>query len=458
MLTRLRAARFKAWKDSGELRLAPITVLFGANSAGKTSISQLLLLLRQTVESPDRARVLHFGDSRTPVDLGGYREIAFGHDTSAPLEIALEWTLDTPLTVSDPLSGNARRGDRLRFEVTLRADEREQPEVTALAYTLSEGADARLSTRMTRRADGSYALDASGYDVVLRPERSDSLPRPSRFYGFPEEAVAHYQNTSFVSDLVLALERELRRVHYVGPLREYPKSLYLWSGDVPEHVGERGERVIEAILAGGGRSFDWAADPRPRSLPEVVAERLRDMGLIHELEVRPIGEHRREHEVWVKTGAHMPRVRLTDVGFGVSQVLPVVVESFFVPPRSVVIFEQPELHLHPKVQADLADLFVDAIRAREGGEERHVQFLIESHSEHFLRRLQRRIAEERLAPEDAALYFVGGGAEGASVEALEVDAFGNILNWPEGFFGDEMADLVARAEAQAKRAGRGYGA
>ena len=144
-------------------------------------------------------------------------------------------------------------------------------------------------------------------------------------------------------------------------------------------------------------------------------------------------------------------MKLTDVGFGVSQVLPVIVECFYVPRRSIVIFEQPEVHLHPSVQADLADLFVDAIRAEEDGKPRECQFIIESHSEHFLRRLQRRIAEEALSEQDAALYFVHTGADGARLEELDVDAYGNIRNWPEGFFGDEMADLVARTEAQARR-------
>lgn len=72
MLTGLRVRNLKVWRDSGEVRLAPLTVLFGANSAGKTSIPQLLLLLKQTAESPDRQRALQLGDSRTLVDLGTY--------------------------------------------------------------------------------------------------------------------------------------------------------------------------------------------------------------------------------------------------------------------------------------------------------------------------------------------------------------------------------------------------
>lgn len=120
----------------------------------------------------------------------------------------------------------------------------------------------------------------------------------------------------------------------------------------------------------------------------------------------------------------------------------------------IVIFEPPEIHLHPRVQADLADLFVDAIRAREDGSPRNCQFIVESHSEHLLRRLQPRIAEEELSPEHAALYFVHTEGATTRIEPREVDPFGNISNWPDGFFGDEMADLVARSEAQARRTAR----
>jgi predicted ATPase len=304
-----------------------------------------------------------------------------------------------------------------------------------------------------QQRDGGHGFElvSERYKAIRHQGRPWPLPQPVRFYGFPDEVTAYYQNTTFVADLVLELERVLRSVFYVGPLREYPKRLYLWSGETPDHVGVKGDRAVEAILAAGSRAFNWKPRQRTKPLAEVVAERLRSMGLIRAFEVQALGTHRKEYEVLVRTGARSPKVKLTDVGFGVSQVLPVIVECFYVPRRSIVIFEQPEIHLHPRVQADLADLFVDAIHARENGVPRDCQFIIESHSEHFLRRLQRRIAEEQLAPSDAALYFVHTQTDGAHLEELKVDMFGNILNWPEGFFGDEMADLVARTEAQAQR-------
>jgi predicted ATPase len=113
--------------------------------------------------------------------------------------------------------------------------------------------------------------------------------------------------------------------------------------------------------------------------------------------------------------------------------------------------EHPELHLHPSAQAGLADLFIEAIRSREDGTDRSIQLLIESHSEHFLRRLQRRIAEGVLKSEEAALYFCTPGSEGSKIAKLEVDENGNITNWPIHFFGDEIGDLAAMAEAALER-------
>jgi predicted ATPase len=114
--------------------------------------------------------------------------------------------------------------------------------------------------------------------------------------------------------------------------------------------------------------------------------------------------------------------------------------------------EQPEIHLHPSVQSHLADVFLSAIKATENGEPRNVQLVIESHSEHFLTRLQRRIAEQEVSVDDVAIYFTSQNKNGnARLEPLKMNVFGDIENWPEGFFGDEMEDITARTLAAARR-------
>ena len=140
-----------------------------------------------------------------------------------------------------------------------------------------------------------------------------------------------------------------------------------------------------------------------------------------------------------------PPVLLTNVGFGVSQVLPVLALCALADEGSILILEQPEIHLHPAVQAGLADLLIDVIKNR------NIQIILESHSEHLLTRLQRRIAEETLTPDNVALYFTHIEDGESKLEELQIDQYGNISNWPQDFFGDIMGDVVAMTEAAMHR-------
>ena len=128
-----------------------------------------------------------------------------------------------------------------------------------------------------------------------------------------------------------------------------------------------------------------------------------------------------------------------------------IVQCFYAPEGSIILIDQPEVHLHPYAQSALADVMIDAITSQsdlgEGFRDRNIQLIIETHSEHFLRRLQRRIAEGRLPRDKVSAYFANINDPPAKLERLEIDEFGNIQNWPENFFGDEMGDILAQAEA-----------
>jgi predicted ATPase len=151
--------------------------------------------------------------------------------------------------------------------------------------------------------------------------------------------------------------------------------------------------------------------------------------------------------VKVKTRGSTDWVDIPDVGFGVSQVLPVLVQCFYAPHNSIILMEQPEIHLHPSAQSALADVMIDVVSSKENGVNRNIQLIIETHSEHFLRRLQRRIAEDAISKEQVSAYFADITKMPAALEALQFDSDGNIRNWPENFFGDEMEDITAQSKA-----------
>lgn len=448
----MRVQNFKAWRDTGAIRLAPITVLFGNNSSGKSSLHQFLLMLRQTAESPDRRRVLHTGDSSTPVDLGGFADLTPNGDAAAVLEFSLSWDLPKALTIKDSKSNASWTGTAMTFSSRLAASDSAPPrlQVLDLRYTLS-APSSPVTIGLQRSLDGRYRITTDGFKAVRTLGRKWPVSQPSHFHAFPDDVQNRFQNLEFVNDLTLALERQLSSVAYLGPLRDRPVRLYRWSGEEPEHVGWRGERTVDALLAGRNRVFNVSRGAKRRPLQEVVAQWLETLGIISSFEVAPIGEGRDEYEVRVQTPGRAHTVNLTDVGFGVSQVLPVIVECFYAAPHSTLILEQPEIHLHPAVQAGLADLFIAAIGSREKGNARGLQLIVESHSEHFLRRLLRRIAEGEVAADQVALYFTTTTSDGSRLDPLELDDYGNIMNWPKDFFGDQAGDMLAQTRAARER-------
>ena len=454
MLTKLHLKNFKAWKDTGSIRLAPLTVIFGANSAGKSSLGHLLLALKQTALSTDRKRALHLGDASTLIDLGTFADCMHGHDLASSLEFSLSWALPKPLEVRDPLQPALRYlGDRLGLDVSLAAGKSGQPEVQSLRYVLANGGGEVLDVNLSRGENRKFSLESAHYKFVMADGRKWPLEEPEKFYRVSDISMARFKNAGFLTDFALATETMLGSLSYLGPLRNHPQRTYQWSGDTPEGVGQKGENAIAAILAAqnAGRMLNRGPRMSKQSFAEFVANWLKDLGVIHSFVVKPVAEGRKEYEVLVKTHAKAPEVKITDVGFGVSQVLPVLVQAFYCPPNSTVWMEQPEIHLHPQVQAELADVFISAIRSRENGNARNVQLIVESHSEHFLNRLQRRIAEGEITPNDVAIYFCKRTGSATELEPLEVNLYGDIENWPENFFGDEMADLTARTVAAMNR-------
>ncbi|MBI3961040.1 MAG: DUF3696 domain-containing protein [Chloroflexi bacterium] len=458
MLTELRLQNFKSWEDTGPIRLASISGFFGSNSSGKTSLLQALLLLKQTAESTDRSRVLHLGDERAYVDLGTLPDVIFAHQLPATMTFDLSWGLSKSLRILDP-EGSATlfRIDGFDFHAALAGDSKGLQVEEFTTRFSSEGEERRFGmTRRTANVNGSqarseYEIVAEGYELKRNRGRLWALPAPVKFYGFPDQVNAYYQNAGFLSELSLALEEALQGIYYLGPLREYPHRIYGWAGEQPVDVGRRGELAIPALLAGErkGRIISRGRGRLKQTATERVTQWLRDLGLIHSFSVRPIAENRKEYEVRVKRSATSTEVALTDVGFGVSQILPVLTLCYYAPEGSTLILEQPEIHLHPSVQAGLADVFIDAVKTRK------IQIILESHSEHLLRRIQRRIAEEKLDSQQSALYFVTTDEGRSLIDRLEIDLFGNVTNWPENFFGDELGELVAMTDAAMARQMKG---
>ena len=461
MITRIRAENFKSWKDTGELQLAPLTGLFGTNSSGKTSILQMLLMLKQTAESADRNRVLHTGgDDRSLVDLGTFKDLIYNHDLGSHLRLSFSWKLLDPLIILDSRFDFLDSATPRLYEIpnllfdTLIYEDVGRVFINSFAYEFNDdsvlgGQLVRFGMKQDEKGKERYSLIHDNYDAKRIRGRAWQLPFPVKCYGFPDEAAGYYQNTGFLPSFNLEFENLFSRVNYLGPLREYPKRSYLWAGDPPIGVGTRGEKTIAALLAAQSLKLKSKSKSSRRSklIENIIRKWMKDMGLVETFDLRPISEGHKYYELRVQKNKTSSEVLITDIGFGVSQILPVLVLCYYVPEGSIILLEQPEIHLHPSVQADLADVLIDVVMNR------NVQIIVESHSEHLLLRLQRRIAEEAIPSDKVNLYFCRMDNGTSKIEKLELDEDGYINNWPPNFFGDSTGELIAMTEAVMKRKG-----
>lgn len=432
MITKLQIENFKSWRKTGDLRFAPLTGFFGSNSSGKTSLLQLLLMLKQTVESPDRKQVLNLGDDQSLVSLGTFRDIIFEHDRNTHLSWSLSWT---PNQNPDDLLFYRSKFD---FESEI-SEEGSQLIVNRFRYDFGDNSASFAMGAMGDKLDGSvrYAIESKRADMtkVIR-----GGPSPIKFYGFPDQIKARSKYSEILSDVELKFTELFSSLFYIGPLREYPKRYYTWAGNQPTDAGYRGEKAVDAILAIRQGDFKISVEKR-------VAQWLHELGLIHTFSIKALTKESNLYQVLVRRTPGSAEVLLTDVGFGVSQILPVLVLCYYAPEGSTLVLEQPEIHLHPSVQAGLADVFIDAIRTRG------IQIILESHSEYLVKRLLRRIAEgdSGITNEDVSLYFCKMNERESKIDPLDVDPLGNIRNWPTDFFGNEMEDLAARTRAAMRR-------
>jgi predicted ATPase len=228
-------------------------------------------------------------------------------------------------------------------------------------------------------------------------------------------------------------------VRYLGPLRDEPKPVYpLEALANPTEVGYKGEHTAAVLDLHrdlrirytpssfvSGKSF-----PRNQisaTLHDAVVDWLSYVGVASEVATSEYGKF--GHQMTVQTEGLNRFHDLTNVGVGVSQVLPIIVMALLAEKPSLLIFEQPELHLHPKVQARLADFFLSVALSGK-------QCLIETHSEYLIERFRRRVAEAEGESLTSLLkiYFTERVGGETKCRAVEVTKYGAIPNWPQDFF------------------------
>jgi AAA ATPase domain/Protein of unknown function (DUF3696) len=485
MLRELRIENLKAFGGFHRLSLAPLTLIYGANSAGKSTLIQSLLLLKQTLESsdPDRAELVVRGSL---ADLGSVPGIISGHQLDRPLEIGLTidparafytsglgpgsrqfdftftWDSETQsvrqtkarlgIGGQDVASYTRRRGPAVakteeeagRRDFPFRLGQKAAREQFVRWMLRNTRQAARLRTHpLVRDRDtleqtvellvDNVSFAAAPWSIVpvlpqFRIHKHDFKPEEA-FVDLLETMQIYWRQRSnaFRAELMAAMESLV----YLGPLRRAPARFQVISGSRRLSVGREGEFAAEILRRRKG-------DVLPR-----VNHWLKRLGIPYSIDALPLLDEELSTTIGdvvvlvltdLRSGL---KVSPGDVGFGISQLLPIVVQAL-VGADSTICVEQPEIHVHPRLQAEMADLFVEAVTARRG-----CQLIIETHSEHLMLRIQNLVRDGEIDADDVAVLYVDSDSAGsASVVRLRLNDGGQFLDdWPGGFFEERFEEL-----------------
>ncbi len=428
-ITGLSVSGFKSIADEQHLDIRPLTILAGANSSGKSSFMQPLLLLKQTLEAPGDPGALWLGGPNVKF-------------TSA----------------EQFLTRFSRDGGE--FSVGLFMGENDHIEMT-YAYSKDSGFSAKQLVVSLDGDSFTIKTDMSHDDIVeILPSAIDDKRKHIEKQSKGSVRWTVNRDRCF---LELELEQSNRPLYWFGPDEVIPlRSYYSLIQNVIHLPGLRGNPQRDYARQAVGRRFPGTFDTYVASVIEQwqksksenlksLGAALENMGLTWKVKAAPLNDTMMELKVGrlphSKRGGASDLVSIADVGFGVSQSLPVIVALLAAKRGQLLYLEQPEIHLHPLAQRKLAQELASAAK-------RGVIVIVETHSALLLREIQTLVAKNELPSKEVALHWFSRNVDGATtIQSAELDKNGAFGTWPVDFDETDMASEDAYLNAvEARRA------
>jgi len=441
MFKKLRIKNFRSVADSKDLNLSRLNILVGPNNSGKSSILYTMLLLKQTLQDEARESVLV--TTGPHVDLGSYLDIVRDHKTEDSIEIEFDLDEEYMPKIIVPKFREATEVSvqpfskyKLEFGFELPKNE-----INIRSFALSSSKPKTIFAG--KLGDSGWVID--GIDEELQehvkinfnhflPFLSPKGRRPKDnniLMAASEQLILSHMKLAFLSHF-------FEHMLYVGPIREHiPR--YSILGTIPySELGPSGQNLIRVLSQ---------ATRRGRSKKTILQELNywldKKFKLLKKVSITDIDRGKTVKALVAEDVRGDVTINLAATGSGISQLVPVVVQTVLTPKGGCLLIEQPEIHLHPAAQADLADLFVN--HAQQGK-----QLVVETHSEHLLLRVRRRVAEGRISPDLVHVFLVEKTKGVTKVRCLKLEKNGHFKRWPRGFFEEGYKEAIAIAEAQSK--------
>ena len=478
MLNKMKIKNFKAFVDTEEIFLKPITLFCGTNSSGKSTLLHSLLLWKQTLESRNFEQTLLLNGRM--LHLGTFSNIIHNHNTEKPITFEFSFKLNRKsfygaqqtrfpypweILVRDliPNIENSLIKDLIYsfdYKVELSTTAPTEPNVfskaviprTIMLNVLAETQKQEYYKGI--RIEIAYNSESNDYSVVWENFSPQILPKKTKPSGkgkfkhlkfinlIPINIIPYEEKSSIHSEVSFVFYRFKEILGflfgsftYLGPLREEPARRYIYEDEIVE-IGIKGENSAYILMSEKHKVINnhFFYDPTTDSFITKKQISLFDsmnywfslMG-IHSFEASSESEIIRL--TLLSEEKSKTRVNIADVGFGVSQVLPIIIEGLRMNPGQTLILEQPEIHLHPKLQMQLADFIVSLALSKKN-------IVLETHSDHIVNRLVRRIAEDESGDlsELIGIHFVYKDKSNSRIEEIRISHESGIMNWPKEFF------------------------
>ena len=391
-INRLVIENFKGIKERQEFQIRPLTIFCGPNSSGKSTVIHALAALAQTTKLSATQLPIVLDDEYAQVHLGRFIDVL--HSKSLRDSFSVGLTINEPSTVvlSAPATEKKKVPPVISAEYSFRAKNATQEVYIQSAQLRVDREVYHLERKAVLTAD--YTITTGGRKLPFTATPTGRLGlQVLMAYKENKQPSNEEMAAFFLADNVSRnLSAELRRTLYLGPFRQGPLRKYPTRGSQPTEVGAAGESAVTMLA----NEFARSKSKHPNL--SKVSNWISQLGLGKRLQVQPVRKTDLvDVSVTLTDGVELP---LPDLGYGVSQVLPVLVQCAFAPKNSTLLFEQPELHLHEGAAKCLASVFVDVIR------EKNAHIVAETHSRDLFLEVIREVKAGRLAPEDVVLYDV----------------------------------------------------
>ncbi len=420
-ITAISVRGYKSLFDECRLEIRPLTILAGANSSGKSSVIQPLLLLKQTLEaSYDPGPLLLNGPN---VQFTSADQL-FSRVTekNAIDKFTIKLTADGEIFLANTFKKDPRKGIEL---VEMEYREGKNTTVIRADMTAQEIASSLVSAM--HNLDKLIPGWESIFKMLFEPNAL-KIVRKRCFLKFelPQGGEA------FVSFPNVLFEYYIRKLIHVPGFRGNPERTYKTTASGPEFPG-----TFENYVASVVNYWQVSEDHRLKDL----GNWLETLGLTWKVEAKPVDDTQVELHVGrlphSARGGIRDMVSIADVGFGVSQTLPVLVALLTAEPGQLVYLEQPEIHLHPRAQVALAQVLADAAN-------RGVRVIAETHSSLLLLGVQSLVAEGKISPDKIKLHWFKRRNDGVTeITSTDLDEAGAFGDWPEDF-----ADVALETESR----------